>query len=114
MKLGIYFDTGLNGLAPGDAYSIGWEQPFFPQTGDFICNPVRFFSASMKENFKNLQAVDYLPKEYFDGTNEGYKEQSLYEYFSDSNIDRYVVKETEWMYDEKNNMDYPVLYIVPA
>jgi hypothetical protein len=102
MKLGVFFDSGIKGIEAVE-YIIDWNYPYYPQKGDYIRNPERFFDQELCDFFRSQKLRDYFeinPKD----------EKTLLEYFMEPG-ELYYVHELEWSYNEKFNIDYPSIWI---
>ena len=89
---------------------IEWNYPVLPRMGEYVCNQSRFLSENMKESFKKIMLSDFFYDSNVLGTPR-IDEETLYEFYSDQNGDRWMVESVEWLYNNEIG-DYPLITIV--
>ncbi|MDH6358910.1 hypothetical protein [Parabacteroides sp. PF5-9] len=92
---------------------IEWNYPVLPSTGDYICQPARFLSPKMTEDFKRLKVKDIfnLSDVPLDMMDMEAREENLYDFYNYANGDRFQVSSIEWLYDPDYGGDYPLINI---
>lgn len=73
------------------------------------CNPAQFLSDREKEVFESIKLKDFH-KQFNENIHTNSKEYSLFDFYNDSNGDRFIIKDIEWIYDKEEG-HYPIINI---